>query len=70
MADLPAFDTAQAFKFTQSPNPNWKIGDGLSLNGGLSAKWKSDEDIGFKTIDPGSEEPQYVQYSDYRTLLR
>ncbi|KZV69546.1 hypothetical protein PENSPDRAFT_652294 [Peniophora sp. CONT] len=47
---LPAFDP-KAFKPSQSPNPEWKLQQGLSADTALGKQWKEDEEAGWKTWD-------------------
>lgn len=48
-AQLPKFDPTPAFKLVQSPNPDWKFGEGLDPNVSEMAKqWKEDEKQGWK----------------------
>ena len=48
---LPKFNTAPSFKLTQSPNPGWKWGEGLSPESSALAKqWKEDEAQGWKSF--------------------
>jgi hypothetical protein len=54
------FNEAPAFNYTQSPNPDWKFGVGLSTNTILGRQWKADEDMGYKVFDPSKEEPLYI----------
>ncbi|KZT04584.1 flavo protein oxygenase [Laetiporus sulphureus 93-53] len=47
---LPKFNSAPSFKLTQSPNPGWKWGEGLSPESSEMAKqWKEDEKLGWKS---------------------
>ncbi|GBE81566.1 flavo protein [Sparassis crispa] len=49
-AELPKFNPAPAFKFSQSPNPSYKFGEGLDPNVSELAKgWKEDEKKGWKS---------------------
>ncbi|EPT04471.1 hypothetical protein FOMPIDRAFT_38483 [Fomitopsis schrenkii] len=48
---LPKFNSAPSFKLTQSPNPGWKWGEGLSPESSALAKqWKEDEAQGWKSF--------------------
>ena len=47
---LPSFDTEASFRYTKSPNPSWKFGDGQ--NGGNGVKWADDEKLRSKSFDP------------------
>ncbi|KAI0915795.1 hypothetical protein AcW1_003704 [Taiwanofungus camphoratus] len=48
---LPKFNTAPAYKLTQSPNPGWKWGEGLAPESSQMAKeWKEDEKKGWKSF--------------------
>jgi len=48
---LPKFNPAPSFKLTQSPNPGWKWGEGLSPESSeLAKQWKEDEAQGWKSF--------------------
>jgi len=48
---LPKFNAAPSFKFTQSPNPGWKWGEGLAPESSpLAKEWKEDEAKGWKSF--------------------
>jgi len=48
--ELAPFTQAHPFRLTESPNVNWKIGDGLPKTP-LGQEWKADEELGWKTWD-------------------
>ncbi|THH18789.1 hypothetical protein EW146_g2257 [Bondarzewia mesenterica] len=49
--NLTPFDESRPFKLTESPNPKWKIGDGLPGNTPLTEAWKEDAEQGWKSWD-------------------
>ncbi|KDQ53550.1 hypothetical protein JAAARDRAFT_39240 [Jaapia argillacea MUCL 33604] len=56
--ERPPFNPEPSFKFTRSPNPNWKLGQGLSLEGVGAKEWKEDEEKGWKTWVTDDTPPQ------------
>jgi hypothetical protein len=55
----PSFNPSQSFKLTEPPNPNWKLGQGLSDQGVRAKTWKADEELGWKTWNLTQLEPRY-----------
>ncbi|EPQ57493.1 hypothetical protein GLOTRDRAFT_127846 [Gloeophyllum trabeum ATCC 11539] len=51
MSSRPPFDATASFKYTESPNPAWKLGDGLQATNPQAEQWKKDEQKGWKTWD-------------------
>lgn len=49
-SSLPPFEP-EPYPLTQSPNPTWKLGDGLRNDTELTERWKGDEDQGWKSWD-------------------
>lgn len=60
MTDLAPFRDDPGFHYTQPPAPKWQFGDGLRTDSALGARWKQDEDLGFKIFDPAKEEPRNI----------
>ncbi|KII85470.1 hypothetical protein PLICRDRAFT_115654 [Plicaturopsis crispa FD-325 SS-3] len=56
---LPPKNTS--FRWTQSPNPQWKPGDGLGDSETAEA-WRKDEEKGWKTVDPAETKPVYLYH--------
>ena len=56
----PAFNPSQSFKLTDPPNPNWKLGQGLSNEGVGAKEWKEDEKLGWRTWDLSQMEKKFV----------
>ena len=46
---LKPFSPEPGFKQTESPNVNWKLGDGLP-DTELARKWKEEESLGYTTL--------------------
>ncbi|TFK54278.1 hypothetical protein OE88DRAFT_1711170 [Heliocybe sulcata] len=57
----PPFDATALFKYTESPNPEWKFGDGMTLNSPQAKQWKEDEKLGWRTWDM-DETPKPARY--------
>jgi len=53
---LTSFTQAHPFRLTESPNVDWKVGDGLSKTP-LGQDWKTDEELGWKTWDMAQTSP-------------
>ena len=58
---LPAFEP-NSFKASQSPNPDWKLQQGLPVDTALGKQWKSDEGAGWKTWDGWDTPPTCVHF--------
>ena len=61
----PAFKTEPAFHYTQAPNTEWKLGEGLSRETKIGKEWVEGEKQGFTTIDPAVVSPGYVLASHF-----
>ena len=66
---LPAFEP-NSFKASQSPNPDWKLQQGLPVDTPLGKQWKKDEDAGWKTWDGWDTSPTCVQWALIHSHLR
>jgi len=55
---LPPFETNPPLKYTQSPNPAWKYGEGCAETSALGAKWVEGEKQGWKVVDTATEDPR------------
>lgn len=56
---LPPFTPEPSFKETESPNPAWKLGEGLpsgTKENELTRQWKEDEGLGWTTLKPDEME--------------
>lgn len=58
-SELPPFDSAPTFRLTESPNPEWKYGEGCEASAGAD-EWGKGEQEGWKSIDTSSMTPRYV----------
>ena len=56
----PPFNPASDIRFTEPPNPQWKIGDGLPLDTAIGKQWKEDEAQGWKTWDTKTTTGRYA----------
>lgn len=61
-SERPAFNPAPAFRKTQHPDEDWKLGDGLRTKSELGARWKEDEKSGWKTMNLDEMEKPCVVY--------
>ncbi|TDL22503.1 hypothetical protein BD410DRAFT_814872 [Rickenella mellea] len=48
----PPFTHSPSYKLTQSPDHNWKPGDGLGNSTDSAREWRADEAQGWKVVDP------------------
>ncbi|KAF9458932.1 hypothetical protein BDZ94DRAFT_1312834 [Collybia nuda] len=58
--DLLPF-TSSEFAYTASPNPEWKIGQRIDQTA-EGRKWMEGEKMGWKTVDPTTEEPSKMHF--------
>ncbi|KAG8888037.1 hypothetical protein FRB99_004163 [Tulasnella sp. 403] len=62
---LPPFNYEESFKYTQSPNPDFKPVSGLSGSGFAEAWRRKGEEVGYTVVDPENTPPRDL----YRLLI-
>ncbi|EKM54127.1 uncharacterized protein PHACADRAFT_162499 [Phanerochaete carnosa HHB-10118-sp] len=48
-SSLPKFDASRTFQLTQSPSPEWDLGQGISPASPLAKEWNEAEKLGWKS---------------------
>lgn len=60
-SQLPPLDHSATFKYTESPNPQWKYGESIETTTAGKA-WAEGEKEGWKHVDPAVENPMYASH--------
>ncbi|KAH7888570.1 hypothetical protein F5I97DRAFT_1925092 [Phlebopus sp. FC_14] len=58
--DQPSFDPVPSFRLTNTPNPAWKVREGLSDATGLGTAWALDGENGWKTWNLSETPPRNI----------
>jgi hypothetical protein len=65
---LPLYNRDAGFKYTESPNPDWKYGESIDVTL-LGKEWAEGEKMGWKHVDPATENPMYASLCSVGSLI-